>query len=239
MSNDDHPIPEQPVVRLTPQPRRTMTREDDRPLIDVGALGRRGRESREKVVRLRCRDWGLSSNGKYKRLKEICDSVELYSKAWDSLRLQERILELADSVRIQDPQREEIARCASNLLEALKGWRIPDENFDGILEDLANRTRTRSGRGGDHRSGRRTWKSDVHSRIVDLYLNARAGAGFSVDGPMERFVAAVCELLGIEGKTREATRAECYRLKRRQGARGPNEPDDDAPEGKGSGQINL
>jgi hypothetical protein len=232
---DDDSIADKPVIRLSPQPRYTMTREDQRPPRQVGDLGRKTRESRENCVRVRCARLKVD----YERLKDVCDSAKPFAGARDSLRLQEHILNLADSVARHDPQLKKIANLASKLQKELEGWTVPSGDFDGVLEALANGALASSGRGGDRRSGRRTPGSAVHAAIIRLYVDFHSEAGFSEDGPMARFVDGVGKLLRMNEKTGEATRAEYRRLRREQADRGSNRSSDERLGVSGGGKSIL
>ena len=101
-----------------------------------------------------------------------------------------------------------IARKARDLLDELQeldGGGLSESTLSD-LKTLAEGAVERTGRGGDRRSDEHSTETSVHRMIVKLYLEANAKGGFSVNGPLPRFVASVCIFLGVEIPTDEAVR---------------------------------
>jgi hypothetical protein len=66
-------------------------------------------------------------------------------------------------------------------------------NLIGLAGDRANAKA--SGHGGDRRSGERTLKGSVLVMAVRLYCEAAEHPGFSINGPLVRFVGLIGELV--------------------------------------------
>ncbi len=155
-----------------------------------------------------------------KALADICSMCEPFALGWRAERVGERILEiarcaaLARSIPLE--KRRCIARKGRDLLNELKelGGGGLSERALLDLEALAQGAVQRTGRGGDRRSGEHSAKAAMHRMIVRLYIEAKGEDGFSKDGPLVRFVAAVCGFLGVEAPTNDAIKAHAHDIRR-------------------------
>jgi hypothetical protein len=146
-----------------------------------------------------------------KALAGICSMCEPFALGWRAERVGERILDiawwatLARSIPLE--KRRSIARKARDLLDELQelGGGLNERTLLD-LEALAQGAVERTGRGGDRRGGEHSAEASVHRMIVRLYVEANEKGGFSVNGPLPRFVASVCGFLSVAPPTDEAIR---------------------------------
>jgi hypothetical protein len=155
--------------------------------------------------------------------------------------LAERILEIqwfAVAVRKEEEavplgRRRRIARLARDLLKEIElagiGIGTVEQEaafltllrmlrtFDGVVRLPAREAapQSQSKRGGDRRSGVRSFKGSVLVKIVGLYCEAHANPRFSEGGPLVRFANTVGELALGKAKpfTSNAVKAEFRRMK--------------------------
>ena len=114
----------------------------------------------------------------------ILTELESFAPGWDPRNggtgMRDRLVDIVRFWRfnseevIQKSDRDEIARLANALLGKLSGLRVGglDQAFLDTLRALAKGSPPRKGRGGDHRSRKRSLRSSVMCMIVRLYLAA-------------------------------------------------------------------
>lgn len=145
-------------------------------------------------------------------LARICPMCEPFALGWRAERVGARILDIARWAALERSvsleKRRSIAHKARDLLDELRelgGGGLSEETL-ADLAVLAQGAAERTGRGGDRRSDEHSAEASVHRMIVRLYVEAREKSGFSKNGPLPRFVANVCDFLGMDAPTDEAVR---------------------------------
>ena len=147
-----------------------------------------------------------------KALTRICLMCAPFALGWHPVRVGARILEIARFVALTRSipldQRRAIERKAKDFLDELRasGGGGLDRQTLSELTALGQGATERKGRGGDRRSDEHASEASVHRMLVRLYLEANEDGGFSLKGPLPRFVTEACSLLGVSQPSDEAVR---------------------------------
>jgi hypothetical protein len=172
----------------------------------------------------------------HRLLHQACGEIKVLAPGWNQQRLAERIREIqlfATPSLVPLDQRRRIARLARKLHEEIElaGIGIGTVESEAVFLSHLRLLRTIDGfvrlpvwgeapqsqskRGGARRSGLQSFKGSVLGKIVRIFCEAQADAGFSPEGPLVRFANAVGELALGTAKpfTSNAVKAEFRRMK--------------------------
>lgn len=158
------------------------------------------------------------------KLIEIAKLIQYFNDDWN----EDRVYHCLEAIKIHSvlyvaippERRRRIANLAKTLCEELVGITV-EKSFLKILEDLSACARPYKGWGGDHRSGEDTFEKAVLGMTVRLYIAACREPGFSVNGPLYKFVNSIGELLHCPPTKNDVVRASfrkqfrIHKIKRR------------------------
>lgn len=150
---------------------------------------------------------------------KIAGMIQEFSLGWNEREVLSRLAEIHRFVLFNTEggiplaRRRKIARLARDLSAELKGLGGLDDHFPSTLSALSQNAPPRTIE--DRKTGQRNVKSSVRRMAVRLYIEASDQPGFTINGPLFKFVNAVGSLT-LDGKgtfTNDSVRCEFNTMK--------------------------